>query len=235
MVDDDPLILRLCSLILKKNKIDHITFQDPERCVELPPDERITHVFLDIRMPSINGVELCHTLKEKYPGYVRFIALTAHVLREERDSILAEGFDEILSKPFHEVEMLAILRNTLRKAKVSQVIPDLSALRQMTLNDESLFQSVLSQFVEETSDDLRSLHHVLASRDAKSVREIVHRLSGRLSQIGVSELGSQFQRVETRLVAGIDIEMLMEELSAMLAKLDELIAQLKLTIIEHSN
>ena len=234
-VDDDPLILRLCSLILLKNEIKHITFQDPQQCLASVVDENITHIFLDIRMPSMNGVELCRALRKKYPEKTRFIALTAHVLKEERDSILQEGFDAILPKPFRENDLIEMLKNATPKVKVFQVSPDLSALRQMTLNDESLFQSVLSQFVEETTDDLNTLTWVLKSGDSKVGREVVHRLSGRLSQIGISPLGSRFSNLESQIVAGKTVEDLQEELHDVMKRVEDLITQLRLTTLEHLN
>jgi len=235
VVDDDPLILRLVSLIFSKNNIAHVTFQDPDDCLALPFDEKVTHIFLDIRMPSINGVDLCHALKGKYGRKVNFIALTAHVLKEERENILAEGFDAILSKPFHEGELLEVIKTSRPKARLPGSTPDLSALRQMTLNDESLFQSVLSQFVEETTHDIKELYPLLSSSDSSRVRDIVHRLSGRLSQLGISNLGGQFQEVESMIVAGKTVEDLSEEIGRMLKRLEELIAQLRLTTMEHLN
>lgn len=234
-VDDDPLILRLCSLILSKNGIRHVTFQNPELCLAEAVDESVTHVFLDIRMPSMNGVELCHGLRKKYPRKTRFIALTAHVLKEERDNILQEGFDAILSKPFREGDLVEILKNSSKKVLLPSATPDFTALRQMTLNDESLFQSVLAQFVEETSDDMKTLKTVLTSHDVKTAREVVHRLSGRLSQIGISNLGSRFGAIEGQVVAGKAVQDLEDELRELTNKLEELIAQLRLTTLEQLN
>ena len=235
VVDDDPLILRLCSLILTKNEIDHITFHDPQQCLVTPADEKITHIFLDIRMPAINGVDLCHALKKKYAKAVRFIALTAHVLKEERESILKEGFDAILSKPFREVELMDVVKNTGYKNRYVSSSPDLSALRQMTLNDESLFQSVLSQFLEETTYDVEALKTVLEENDAKSVREVVHRLSGRLSQVGITNLGQELHEVESMLVTGKPLSETEATIREILKNLDALISQLRLTAFEHLN
>jgi signal transduction histidine kinase/DNA-binding response OmpR family regulator len=236
VVDDDPLILRLCSLILSKNQIPHITFHDPTECLASPADESITHVFLDIRMPAINGVDLCHALREKYAANVRFIALTAHVLKEERDDILGEGFDEILPKPFREGELMSIVKSTAQKNKAAYAPShDLFALRQMTLNDESLFQSVLSQFVEETSEDLVTLKTLIQKKEYEHVREVVHRLSGRLSQVGIENLGSQLHEVESLIVAGTPVGEVTPDLEEILKHLEETIAQLKLTRLAHLN
>lgn len=235
VVDDDPLILRLCSLILAKNQIDHVTFQDPHECLAFKPDNLITHIFLDIRMPAINGVDLCHELRKTYTHQVHFIALTAHVLKEEREDILQEGFDAVLPKPFHESELLAMVRNTRQKTKPQAFSPDLSMLRQMTLNDESLFQSVLSQFVEETSGDLDTLRMVLEKKEADHVRDVVHRLSGRLSQIGMTNLGKKLHEAESMLVAGTPVEELSPSLLEIITHIEETITQLKLTRLEHLN
>lgn len=235
IVDDDPLILRLCSLILDKHGINYTAFHDPHECLAAPVDDRTSHIFLDIRMPSMNGVDLCHELRKQYHGKVRFIALTAHVLKEERDSILQKGFDSILSKPFRETDLTEILKTSASKVKLPASTPDLSALRQMTLNDETLFQSVLSQFIDETSEDINTLHARMTTGDTKAIRETVHRLSGRLSQIGIAHLGGRFGAIEAMIVSGKSADEFAGDLEEALGRLEELITHLRLTTPEHLN
>ena len=235
LVDDDPLILRLCALILSKHGIEHTTFHNPQECLALPANDQVTHVFLDIRMPTINGVDLCHAMRKKYPQQTKFYALTAHVLKAEKETILQEGFDGILTKPFREQELLDVLQSTGRKSATDTGVPDLSTLRQMTLNDENLFQSVLSQFLEETAEDTRNLKGVLPSEDMKAIREVVHRLSGRLSQIGIRNLGTRFNKIEKMIVAGRGPEDIRVELERSLKEVEELITHLRLTTPEHLN
>lgn len=235
LVDDDPLILRLCALILAKNKIEHITFNNPQECLALPVDDNVTHVFLDIRMPSINGVDLCHALRKKYPAQTKFFALTAHVLKAEKETILQEGFDGILTKPFREQELLDVFQKSDRAFAVNADAPDLSTLRQMTLDDESLFQSVLAQFLAETSEDTRHLKSLLSSDDIQAIREVVHRLSGRLSQIGIRNLGTRFNKIEKIIVAGKSADNVRDELEQSVREVEELITHLRLTTPEHLN
>ncbi len=95
VVDDDIMILRLCGLILAKNGISYITFNAATRLLDEKPDPDVTHILMDIRMPEINGIELCHELHKKYDSEIKFVALTAHVLPQERQELLDEGFDAV--------------------------------------------------------------------------------------------------------------------------------------------
>jgi HPt (histidine-containing phosphotransfer) domain-containing protein len=78
---------------------------------------------------------------------------------------------------------------------------DLSRLRKMTMGDEALFQSILTQFIEETKQDVELLGKFLEGSKPDSAREIIHKLAGRLGQMGVSTLSSELRELESGLVA----------------------------------
>jgi two-component system CheB/CheR fusion protein len=59
-------------------------------------------ILMDIRMPVMNGIEAVRAIREREQGTGRhtpIIAATAHALQEERETILAQGFDGYLTKP----------------------------------------------------------------------------------------------------------------------------------------
>src|SRR5690606_23675530 len=120
------------------------------------------------------------------------------------------------------------------KTKLS-ALPDLTTLRQLTLHDDALFQSVLSQFLEETGQDVKTLKAAIENGDAKQVREAVHRLSGRLSQIGLTAQGSRLYEIESHLADGVAVDRLPVNLSALIVNLEEILDKLKLTRLEHLN
>ena len=60
-------------------------------------------IWMDIRMPVIDGYEATKYIKSQPNGNTTaIIALTAHVLEEEKANVLAVGFDDFLRKPFTE-------------------------------------------------------------------------------------------------------------------------------------
>jgi signal transduction histidine kinase/DNA-binding response OmpR family regulator len=212
VVDDDPMILRLCGLILKKNQVEHTLYSDSEELLHVEPQADVTHILMDIRMPKINGVDLCKALKKKYSNSTTFVALTAHVFEKDKKHLYEEGFDKVLSKPFHEEEVLNLLGLSLSASAdtAAEVIDDdeyvidLAPLRQITLYDDSLLQSVIQQFVEETAAELTLLDSSIAVNDKKVVREVFHKVAGRVGQIGVGPLSLQLREVEGRIENGED-------------------------------
>jgi signal transduction histidine kinase/DNA-binding response OmpR family regulator len=235
VVDDDEMILKLCTLILKKNNIDHVIYNQAKQVSELLPDDTVTHILLDIRMPDINGVELCRTLRKKYSSSVKFIALTAHVLPDEQEDLLTAGFDIILAKPFHENGLLNAIGLSVNTEIFADNTPDFSAVRRMTMGDESLFQSVILQFTEETTEDIQLLRGHLSTNNKTAVREIIHKLAGRFGQMGVTKLASLFHNMEVTLAGGGSVQEVLTDLNDALKKADELLEKTRLVISQPIN
>jgi CheY-like chemotaxis protein len=206
VVDDDAMILRLCSLILENNKIPHVIYNDPTKVASKEPDRDVSHILIDIRMPSMSGVELCHILRGKYDPATKLVALTAHVLPQEQQELLKEGFDAVLPKPFREQELLSLFgvvsypENSITTDIYEEI--DLTVLKKMTQGDEGLFQSILAQFIDETENDLKKLDADFKQLNPKIVRDVVHKLAGRIGQVGALSLSSKLRDIENNLVNG---------------------------------
>ena len=62
-------------------------------------------------MPGLSGEETCSRLKAMTPPPSRIIAYTAHAYPEDRERLLAAGFDEILVKPINRQRLEEIVGN----------------------------------------------------------------------------------------------------------------------------
>jgi HPt (histidine-containing phosphotransfer) domain-containing protein len=126
------------------------------------------------------------------------------VLPHESASIMQSGFDRILTKPFREqdfLESLDIQSTKTEEANQANEI-DLSYLKKMTLGDQGLLNSIISEFVSETSKNLMDLEKRLLDQDAMGAREIIHQLAGRVGQFGARYLSNELKSIEQKLHTG---------------------------------
>lgn len=234
VVDDDPMILRLCALMLERHQVPNETFVDGRKLLHINVDPDVTFVLMDIRMPSINGIDLCHALRKKYTRHTKFIALTAHVFPQEQKQLLREGFDSVMLKPFRENDLLRRLgivatAEQPRLPATSNTSPelDLSSLRAMTQGDDAMLLTILTQFVEETVADVDTLSEQLKSPDPSAVRELVHKLAGRTGQVGARTLSKSLREFEVRLINGESPEKMESDLREAVTRTEELIEEVR--------
>lgn len=71
-------------------------------------------VFMDIRMPVMDGLEAIHRIKATDAGtHIRIVAITAHAFEEEQQEVLAVGCDGFIRKPYRDVEIFDALAKHL--------------------------------------------------------------------------------------------------------------------------
>ena len=112
VVDDTPVNLVVAKGMLKASEAEVDTSESGEDAIELIKQKHYDLVFLDHKMPGMDGIETLGHAK-KYSPETRYIALTANAGTNARNEYIAAGFDDYLPKPFKSDEMMKILRRYL--------------------------------------------------------------------------------------------------------------------------
>lgn len=117
VVDDDEMSRRLAYDVLTHAGYRVSACESGEDALALAGSNRFDLVLLDIQLPGINGVQTFAQLR-RLPGWaqVPVIALTASVMRNERNTLMTEGFDAFLTKPLSVKELVRLVRQTLESA-----------------------------------------------------------------------------------------------------------------------
>ena len=114
VVDDTPVNLVVAKGMLKESLAEIDTAESGEEALEKIKAGHYDIVFLDHKMPGMDGPETLGHAK-KYAPDTSFIALTANAGGNARAEYISMGFDDYLPKPFKSMEMMKVLRECLNR------------------------------------------------------------------------------------------------------------------------
>lgn len=107
IVDDQEINRRLVRKILTPLGFQVREARNGEEAVKEWSDWQPQLIFMDMRMPVMDGYAATREIKASTRGQATsIIALTASGLEEEKSLILSEGCDDYLRKPFREEDLL---------------------------------------------------------------------------------------------------------------------------------
>jgi len=113
IAEDDRISYEYLKEILRDEKAEIFLAKTGFEAVEIcKNNDDINIVFMDIKMPVMDGREATKEIKKIRPD-LPVIAQTAYALDDERETILHEGFDAYLAKPIQRKEVQTILEKFL--------------------------------------------------------------------------------------------------------------------------
>jgi len=114
VADDDDNNRSILSALLDRVGIQAVEVVDGAAAVaayrRAPPDL----VFMDVKMPVLDGVEATREIRKLETGkHVPLVLLSASVFRDDQPGALQSGADEFISKPYREDEIWSALERHL--------------------------------------------------------------------------------------------------------------------------
>ncbi len=114
VVDDNLPNRMIAAAFLKKAGFSVEFAENGKEAVEaVAHHSDLAAVLMDIEMPVMDGITATRAVRARTDESARMpiIALTAHALPEDRDNLIAEGFDDVLRKPASETEIVRCVRH----------------------------------------------------------------------------------------------------------------------------
>ena len=127
IVDDEPRYLWTIRMNMEARGYAVIEAQDGQTAIELALNEEPDLIMLDIRMPGMDGFEVCRRVREF--STVPIIMLTA--LAEDVNKVkgLGVGADDYVTKPFSSKELVARVQAVLRRVEFSNRVKSQSTVQ----------------------------------------------------------------------------------------------------------
>ncbi len=114
VVDDEPQILRVLRRGLESQGFRVVTAPDAPTALDIFAATPVHLVITDLRMPEMDGVELCVRLRKQ--SRVPIMVLSVKGEEAAKVRALDSGADDYITKPFGMDELLARMRALARRA-----------------------------------------------------------------------------------------------------------------------
>jgi CheY-like chemotaxis protein/HPt (histidine-containing phosphotransfer) domain-containing protein len=173
-------------------------------------------VLMDCQMPEMDGYACAAEIRrqEDNGGHIPIIAMTAHVMKEDRDKCLAAGMDDFLSKPVRVAHLENVLTHWVAASNQTATSKasgpptnspdtrspsppvDWEVFMELAGNDAPRAQELSERYLRQTTEQLAKLRDAIATGAASDVKRIAHSAAGSSAMCGMKPILALLRELE---------------------------------------
>jgi len=116
IIEDEKNLVELLKINFEAAGFEVMFANDGEEGLLQTKTEKPDAIILDIRLPIINGWDVCKTIKSNpATSNILVIILTAATQKSDYEESKKAGCDMYITKPFDPIELVSIVSNILNK------------------------------------------------------------------------------------------------------------------------
>ena len=216
MAEDNVVNQRLALRLLEKLGYRADVVANGLEAVEAVGRQEYDLVLMDVQMPEMDGVQATQQILERWADGERpwIVAMTAEVMRGDREGFLAAGMNDYVAKPIRPQELIAAITRTpsRRSGPASRAARDgsgppvddavLQRLAESMGGDDAFVAELIDQFVTDSPALVAAARRGLEAGDADEVRRAAHTLKSNAATFGANELADRSSRLEAAAKGG---------------------------------
>jgi CheY-like chemotaxis protein/HPt (histidine-containing phosphotransfer) domain-containing protein len=165
-------------------------------------------VLMDVEMPVMDGLEASRRINRQWTAAQRprIIAMTANAMEGDRETCMAAGMDDYLSKPIRKEELAAALARSEARTVPAEDSPtgddagvpgpvDLAQL-DAAVGDPTFVRELVSTFLDDAPALVGALRRSLGRDDLEELRRVAHTLKSNGRTFGATRLAALSEELE---------------------------------------
>ena len=161
IVDDEKRLVSLVESYLTQEGYRVVTAYNGKDALPVAQKEKPDLIILDIMMPEMNGYDFMRIHRADHDTPI--IMLTAKVEDDDKVIGLELGADDYVTKPFKPRELMARVRNVLRRAGKNETKAKTLRVSEIRLDRDSREVQVAERFVDLTPSEFDLLAALMSS------------------------------------------------------------------------
>lgn len=202
IAEDSETNAMVAKTMLERLGLEYQHVTDGAAAVDTALHSEFDVILMDVSMPILDGLEATRILRERgYKGPI--VAMTAHALKEDRDSALAIGVNSYLTKPVRPDALRHELANWLTEADATVEAAGATAIMREEVEalwsgDLDAFSGIAEMFVDELAWRLPKLSEV----DGRELEHLAHAIKGAAANVGATRLSALAFELEQHATQG---------------------------------
>jgi len=205
LAEDNPVNKRVAVRFLERLGYQVDTVANGEEAVEAVQRQPYDLVFMDVRMPEMDGLEATRRIRKDLPPerQPKIVAMTAYAYKDDLAACISAGMDDTLTKPIQFELLAAVLRkhHTQNDQLASPPAPVLQGSNILDDLGEDR-DEIVGLLMKSLEDKFGLLAKAWAEGDLLAVRECAHQLKSDSGYLGAMELANLMLEIEHTASAG---------------------------------
>jgi PAS domain S-box-containing protein len=203
LAEDDLINQKVILKMLEKREYSVDLARNGLEVLKLFAKNKYDLILMDIQMPEMNGLEAVQKIREMEGTsfYTPIVALTAYVLKGDKERFLALGMDEYIPKPIDMNQLFLTIEQITRRKEETGLLPDSIFL---TDSGEIGFASKNTDrpsrkakgLLHEIAKNIVMLEHAAKKGNLELIEEIAHRVKKQSMDMECAEIKDMAFKIE---------------------------------------
>lgn len=207
IIDDDPFSILLSKIIAEKNEMKVELAKDGYKAIELIKENEYDLIMTDLQMPGLTGRDIIKYIRNHANPKISslpVLAFTANKLERYDSKLIADGFNEVIQKPFLEEELIeriyfylsnkqyptqhedieaqdiksySTARNNKEKSQEDPIEYSLDQVKLFSGGHHDQERMIIESFINSSTTSLAEMKQALSKKNYAEIKNIAHRSS----------------------------------------------------------